>query len=258
MHFACSSAWRFDVTLIFFAQSLFGIAFVIRTFQIFRARALLSTSFVTKTGTIFVSAALFGAFFCAEDILSALFVSCSCVIAAFALLFFSERRQIDALKSEIPYFLDRWILNLRLGLALNPARERALRDHSDAFQTLLRPLFAAQSLNARPETHALLTGALVFELERIQREPHAALARLENLRVSLRKADDFRRRSGHAVRQTRIQAQVMLVLLFALIVFSVRRYGWHRISDLVSAAIVLAALGSLCMYLLARKTKWKI
>jgi hypothetical protein len=173
-------------------------------------------------------------------------------------VFLLERREIDGLKNEIPLFLDRWILNLRLGSAASAARESALREHSTAFQTLLRPVFNVQKANFSRPHHAILPPAFLHEIENLQREPHSALARLENLRQLLRKSAEFRRRSGQAVRQTAIQSAVMLILLFALIVFSLGRYGWQRCGDLILASLALSMAGVLLMFALSRKTKWKI
>jgi hypothetical protein len=244
------------VRLILFVQLVFGILIVIRTIDIFRARALLSASATVKVGIIFVCALAWNAFFCAKDLVLSFFFTLALLGTLAGALFFCERRKIDTLKAEIPVFLDRWILNLRLGSAVSTARDAALREHSENFQTLLRPLFAT-GVQAR-RTHLLLHGALVAELERAHLEPHSALARLENLRAMLRKQSEFRRKSGQAAHQTAIQAGVMLLLLVALTLFTLQRYGWRRCSDLILASVGLSLAGLICMIFLARKTKWKI
>jgi hypothetical protein len=47
-------------------------------------------------------------------------------------------------------------------------------------------------------------------------------------------------------------------MLFALIAFTLRRYRWSQVSDLVTGAVVLSAIGILVMGRLAEKTRWKI
>ena len=241
--------------LFLYLQLAFGFLFVIRTLQIFRARALISTSVVTKTGTGFVCACVMLSFFGARNPIwcsVSLFVCVFCFVSA---LFLLERRQIDSLKQDVPLFLDRWILNLRLGSALTSAREMALKDHSPAFQSLMRPVFATQQTRSH---HALMHFSVLAELERLQLEPHSALARLENLRAYLRKSSEFRRKSGQATRQTAIQSGVMLILLLALMVFTLHRYGWRHSGDLVLEAGALSIFGVTVMYVLSRKTRWKI
>lgn len=244
--------------LILYAQLVFGNLFVIRTLQIFRARALVSTSTVTKTGTAFVCASATLSFFYARNIFQYSGLITGCIFICLALLFVFEHREIAALKNEVPVFIDRWILNLRLGLALPTARDMALRDHSESFQTLLRPVFNTQSSVAPRRRHLLLNAAVLNELERLQLEPHSALSRLENLRFLLRKTTEFRRKSGQATRQTAIQSVVMMILLIALTFFTLHRYGWHRAGDLVLWALFLSAIGVITMYLMARKSKWKV
>jgi hypothetical protein len=246
------------VPLILYLQSVVGILFVIRTLQIFRARALLSTSLVTKTGTAFVSMCVMASFFGAQHPFLASALILSTVFFATLALFLLERREIDGLRAEIPLFLDRWILNLRLGNALASAREAALNEHSNAFQTLMRPVFALQKQHTRRQRHLLVHISVLQELEQLQLEPHSALSRLENLRALLRKLSDFRRKSGQALRQTAIQSSVMTILHFALVIFTLRRYGWKQAGDLVSLSLALSLSGVLIMILLARKTKWKI
>jgi hypothetical protein len=243
------------VKVILYLELAFGILFVIRTLQIFRARALISTSVVTKTGTGFVCVCVCVSFFGAHHPIFCSFALCVCVFVLLSALFLLERRQIDSLKQEVPLFLDRWILNLRLGSALPSAREMALKDHSLAFQSLMRPVFVLQKGRSR---HALMHVSVLAELERLHFEPHAALARLENLRVYLRKSSDFRRKSGQATRQTAIQSTVMMILLLALMVFTLHRYGWKFCGDYVLEAGALSILGVTVMYVLSRKTRWKI
>jgi Flp pilus assembly protein TadB len=247
-----------EVSFILCLQLVFGNLFVIRTLQIFRARALLSQSTVTKTGTVFCALLAIVSIFHARAGVSGTILLSLCIVLCLAVLFLLERRQIDALKAEIPLFLDRWILNLRMGLALPTARESALCEHSPEFRALMKPVFATQTAFVGRRRHGLLPAQLLFELERLQVTPHSALQRLENLRLWLRKSSEFRRKSGQAVRQTLIQSLVMLFLLLALCAWSVRRYTWSRCYDLIIMSWVLYTLGASVMFVLSRKAKWKI
>ena len=247
-----------DVPLILYVQLVFGNLFVIRTLQIFRARALLSTPLVTKTGTAFVCTSFCVTFFCANSVFLSAGLITGCILLTIAALFAFERHEITELKNELPLFLDRWILNLRLGSALPTARELALNDHSEGFKNLLRPLFAARNTLQNRRGHPLMRSKALAELEKLHLEPHSALQRLENLRRHLRKGAEFRRKSGQATRQTAIQSVVMLLLLIALASFTLHRYGWRRSGDLIAGAAFLSVIGVVSMYLMARKTKWKI
>jgi len=249
---------KMGVQMILFAQTLFGSWFVIRTLQVFHARSLVKSSVIKKVGTFFVFIVLSSGFLCAFDA----FLSAICIFATlitnFLLLFTLERRQIDTLKSEFSPFLDRWILNLKLGLAAAHARELALSMHSDGFRSLVHPVFAFETSMNSIQKHVLLSSSVVQELRKISTESHLCLSRLEVMRSNVRKLENFRRKSGHAVRQTRTQAVVMMIMLVALTIFTLLRYGVRPMADLILCAILTSSLGVLIMLTLARKTKWKV
>jgi Flp pilus assembly protein TadB len=245
-----------DVALILFLLSLFGNLSVIRIMRFFRTRALITSSGVTKTGT--------GACACLQVLIISRFhnvmvtlIAMIAVIFLFsAALWMLERRQIDALKTELLSFFDHWILNLRLGESLSSARVAALTTTSRHFRALLEPLFITSSGQA--PHHLLLPSKILVELKQLAISPHAALARLESLREMMRKSDDFRRRSGQAMRQTTIQSLVLVILQIALGVFTVIHYGWNRTSDLILASFLISGCGLVLMRQLARKAKWNI
>lgn len=244
------------VTIILIAISMFGNMSALRLLRVFRSRALISPSLLTKIGTGVCATLTIVIFFCANDILSiaiALFAVITVMILSLNMI---ERRQIDTLKNEVPGFLDRWILNMKLGFSLSAARAAALSESDARFTALLQPLFVASS--STRSAHLILDARLKQELVELSISPHSALQRLEFARANMKKSSEFRRKSGQAVRQTTIQSSVLLILLAALAVFTVHRHGWYRSYDLVSASMLLSAVGIITMRKLARKTKWKI
>lgn len=239
--------------LILFSILVFGQLFVIRTRRIFSDRAMISQNHLTKIGTGTSTSLVLGAFF-----MSPLWASAFAIFVLvffFAILKFMEHRQGEVFRAMIPNFIEAWILNLRLGLAESHAREKALQEMDLRFAKLVRtrlnsPFLRSDSLIFDP--------LLLKELRDIVQTPHLALQKLECLRSNLKRASDFRRRSGQATRQTRIQSLTMLVLLFALSGVATKRYGWSQVGDLVGFAIILASIGIFIIQLLARKTKWRI
>ncbi len=243
---------------ILFAQTLIGIWFVVRTLQIFRARAIIKSSTVINIGTLFVCKIVFIAFFCANYVVSCFILIFLALSSHFLILFIIEHIQILKLKSEFPIFLDRWLLNIKLGHAIAHACELTLRFHSKSFRTLIRPIFSLEETSKAADQHILVSNFIVDELRRSHAEPHFARTRLESLRATLRRNSNFRRKSGQAVRQAQIQAMMMVLMLLALIIFTIYRYGFHKISDLVLISVGLSLIGTFLMFKLARKTKWKV
>jgi hypothetical protein len=239
------------VQFTLFSILLFGQLFVIRTQRSFGERGLISKDHLPKLGVVITASLIIGAFF-----LSSLWAS---AFALSVLLFyrvslhFLERRQCELFRALVPILIDAWILNLRLGIAESHARETALSRMDSGFAKLVRTSLHSPNL---------LTDASVFEplfikeLQNIAQTPHFALERLECLRANLKRTSDFRRKSGQATRQTRIQSLTMLILLLALSLVAIKRYGWSQVGDLVGLAVILASVGLAAIQLVARKTKW--
>lgn len=244
------------VSIILFAISMFGNMSVLRLLRIFRERALISHDHLTKIGTAACALVNLVVFQFAKNIFLLGTGVCGSLTVIYLTLALLERRQIDTLKRELPHFLDRWIMNMKLGNAVSSARDTALLSSPARVRALLLPLFTTTQTPA--QSHLLLDARMIKELTEAAQIPHSALHRLENLREMWRKADIFRRKSGQAVMQTAIQGWVLLFLTLALAVFTVRRYGWSRTSDLILCSFLLSGSGFLVMRRLARKTKWKI
>lgn len=241
--------------LVLFAQSLIGILFVLRTLSVFRARGVIRESVVTNSGTIFV-VLLCLVPLSVSRIPHAAAASALIVIFTFVFCFTLERKLITGTRERVPLFLDAWILEMNLGHSLSAARDAALRAECERFQALMRPVFEARE--GERKTHPLLAASVLRELEQIGSSRHGQLARLEVLRARLRQGAEFRRKSGQAVRQTAIQSVTMLVLLLAMAIYTVNRYGWKETGDLVTSSVLLSTLGVGVMVRLARKSRWKL
>ncbi|HMN67044.1 MAG TPA: hypothetical protein PKC28_00765 [Bdellovibrionales bacterium] len=244
------------MALILFPVSMFGLLSVLRIARGFHSRALISPHALTKIGTGACVIVILLAFLGANRPIVAAFACFASVAALFSALKWLERRQIDALRAEIPIFLDRWILDLRLGNSLTAARDAALRESSDRFSRLLRPFFIGGP--SALDSHPIFDSGTLNEMRALAESAHSALDRLKNLREMIRKTDAFRRKSGQAVRQTAIQAQVLLCLQFALAVYAVHRHGWANVHDVAMISGLLSVCGVFLMRWMAGRVKWKI
>ncbi len=250
------------MTLLLFAQSMFGNMIVIRILLRFRDRSLISTTSLTKIGTAFAALMCFGAIFLlshAQFLLLALIVS---AVVLQLLLKVRENRRIEILVARFPQFLDRWLLNLRTGCANTSARDRALSACDDQFRALIKPLFDAVSTNehtARTDSaHLFLTAHIVHELRAIHSQSHNTVPRLQNLRRYLARESDFRRKSGQALRQASIQSSVLVLMHLALSMFTALRCGIWACADLIALSTLLTIAGVLILRLLARRIRWTI
>lgn len=180
------------------------------------------------------------------------------VIALEFALHYAEKGVIARLQHEFPLFLAKWRLNLRVGIPATMARERALNDSDETFRTLLRPVFGLTDSKHVPVSHAFLNENCLRELIELQKQSHNTVLRLTEVRASLIRESDFRRKSGQALRQAWIQSLVMVALHFALCVFVGFRSGFLRNFDVIAASTVLTAAGAWFLRLIAGRIRWSV
>lgn len=241
------------MNIILFFVSVIGQLFIMRIHRKCLERALISPSLLTKIGTA-SSFTIFLISFFSKSTFGIVLIVLSCILNLLLVQIF-EQRQLQQLRSLFPILIDAWILNLRLGLAESAAREKALDEiHPDFAKMLRTTLFGHFS----SQKNSIISPLISQELESIKNSRHSALPRLENLRANLKRSAEFRRRSGQAIRQTQIQASLMMLLLIAISFLAIRRYGWSQVGDLVGLALILSSLGLLSIQFLTRKRHWKI
>jgi len=243
------------MSLVFPLVLIAGNVFAIRTLQVFRARTVIAESTLTKIGTAWITAVMTSGFLVPRNPLGLLFVLATIFTPTF-LMMWLETSVLRRLSARIPSWLDKWILNLRVGKSISSALEAAFRDEPDAFQSLARPLLRQHHFHH--QRHPLFTFVVAQELARLMRTDHAALARLERLREWVRRDSEFRRKSGLAGRQTRLQALTLLGLQVALAAFMLNRYSWSQCGDLVVISFSLTLISLWIMTRLSQKRLWKV
>jgi len=258
-HVFCSfSGEGGHMTFILLAQTLFGNLIAFRILRRFRNRSLISTTSLTKIGTAFAAAtALASVFLFSSARFMPLFTVCAAIFLI-VMLKVREMRRVSRLENEFPRFLDRWLLNVRTGRAMLPAREQALAACDEQFQLLVRPLFDAKNSVHGAPAHLFLSNYALTELRAVQSESHNTAARLQNLRESLARESDFRRKSGQAMRQAAIQSTVLAFMHVALTGFTAARSGFWANADLMLISTALTLAGMLLLRLLARRIQWSI
>lgn len=257
-HVFCLSIDAEDsLSVILFAQLVIGNVFVLRIARTFHAKKLVNEQTLTKIGTTSLLCVAISGILLAQSLSKCVFAIMFCVFMTFVALFLVQRRQIDALESSFPLFLDRWIMNLKMGMSPTAAKDRALRDESDTSQRILNALFHSEHLQSS-QTDVFLSSEVIEELKSITQVAHQTVTRLEALRQRVRARSDFRRKSGQSLLQARIQSLTMAVLLIAIQILMTHRFGWNRVGDLVLVSFILAVVGAFVMHRLASKKGWKI
>jgi hypothetical protein len=177
--------------------------------------------------------------------------------------FFFQRRLQRRIQSEFPGFIDRILLAMKTGYAFRPAVERALTPQNHAWEKWLLAMIETH-IFLRPNNHATdHSGAFWWheyfrELRILQKNAHHAVARLESLRRKLKVMSEFRRKSGHALLQARIQLWVMTVLYLALLAMTMTQFHLYDHRRLILGSLALFTSGQISFWWLARKRKWKV
>lgn len=164
---------------------------------------------------------------------------------------------------EILPFLNQIILHMRSGKAFRGAMKAAIHEDPvlDGFYKIkFAEIYEAVVFSGQAKIAGLdrPRADLIHALRAADQAPHNCLQRLLNLRRKLQIASDFRRKSGQILLQIRMQAVILSVLYFALLVFTIWQNGTKSFLWLLVGSFSLFATGVAVLSCLGRKVKWKI
>lgn len=237
---------------------MFGILFARRTLLNLHEKNLIRESDVDIGGAIVLAA-----FFCVTDLarnnpiaqMLALTGGCALLLS---LPFLFERRLRIRVQSEFHGFLSKIILEMKSDISFRAAIDKHLAHPTEIWEQWLRSMIESRVFLVAPSADGASWWSIYErELRAAEENPHLALTRLENFRRNLRILSEFRRKSGQALAQARIQMAVMTVLYLALLSITATQFriGEHR--RILSASITLFMAGQMVFWWLGRKRKWK-
>ncbi len=189
-------------------------------------------------------------------------LSATCAIYLSSEIVFKLRLRCR-IHSEFPDFINRIILAMKTGMSFRAATERSLTPASQLWEKwLLTMLESRVFLHQNGVSHdadvPIWWRSQLDELKKIHHSPHHALVRLENLRKKMKVSSDFRRKSGQALLQARIQIVVMTLLYIAVLVLTMNQFQVHRHLRLILISVSLFVGGQFLFWWIARKRKWNI
>jgi hypothetical protein len=146
---------------------------------------------------------------------------------------------------------------MRTGIGFRAAIERNLQPTAQIWQKWLFTMLESRVfLQQTDHLVPVWWRSQLVELQTIHLNPHSALDRLENLRRKMKVIADFRRKSGHALLQARVQLFVMTLLYLALFAATMSQFGFERHRRIILISFLLFIAGQTAFWLLARKRKW--
>ncbi len=244
------------------SQLFFGIVIAHRTLRRLVQKNLLDERRVPAAFLI-VFVFLFLVTFRARSAVGVQTLAFLLLIASLSSCDFIFRRRLESrIHTEFPDFINGLILAMKTGMSFRAAVEKRLSNPGKLWEKWLRALLDSHvflPLNAplQPENRTSFLQAHAEELRHAHENPHHALARLENLRRKLRVSSEFRRKSGQALLQARIQITVMTLLYIALLAITMRQFQIAAHKRLILLSLAMFSAGQIVFWLIARKRTWK-
>lgn len=239
-------------------QSLLGICFFISNLNKIRQKQLIRRTTLTKIGTLYVFYLIFLSFLRPTTHLSVLLTLHT---PCFCLLFFEfslKKYRIYLLKQQICGFLSLILLKMHAGHSFRDSLRLANHENDPFTQRKLQKLieYVVFSQQKVSQSHKFLDD-LAKQLRNIDEQGHSILQSVHNLRKKYEIEDEFRHRSKQALYQTRTQSLIITGLYLASIYFTVNRYPFDMIIDVLMISLCLFSLGFIGTLFLGRNIRWK-
>lgn len=171
------------------------------------------------------------------------------------LRFFLLKRLSQAL---IPFF-DHVILALQAGKSFRQAMNSAIDAQAGWQRNQLRDLYnSITTSEVQIVLRSALLKALQAELVEIDRSQNRCVDQVKALRRQLKLVEDFRRRSGQATEQMKMQAIIVTALYVGLLFFVIKQFGFKNHLPLISFSLFIFVAGLLWIFLIGRRMKWKV
>jgi len=210
-----------------------------------------------------LSALLFVMFFCVTDIarrdpliqMLAVVLCCSVLLILPQLFQLRLKRLIQR---EFPGFLGKVILEMKAGNSFRGAIDKHLSQAEEIWEQWLRSMIESRVfLHTACDISDAWWSKYLQELQAAEENPHMALTRLENFRQKLRVLSEFRRKSGQALAQARIQMVVMTVLYLALLAITMTQFQITSHRRIIFASLGLFGAGQVLFWWIGQKRTWK-
>jgi Flp pilus assembly protein TadB len=245
---------------IAFIITLSGLAFASRIASQSLNDRVLTRRDLTKIGTCYFFS-LVGLLSIAHDSLFSLWVAVflPTMIFVFALVWLKFSRAKK--------FRERFVMALQL-IILKMKSSRSFRtslndviDESDSLMKLrlseIRDIVVFSPQESRDFRNPFVD-LILRELKLVDENPHAAIKRLSVFRDRLKIEDDFRHKSGQALRQVRAQSLIMSGLYLAIAFFIAHSFGFKPYQRLFLISALLFSIGLVWIHIGGRKMKWKV
>lgn len=242
--------------IITMSALMFGVRIIVRAHR----ENIISDHALTKIGTAYFCALIVINHFSSSTISVVWFASFAPLIAL--ILFFevarlTRRRAVYKVFSES---LNHTLLKMKSGKSFRQSFTEVINDMHSSHAQRMREIFDIVVFTQQDKDvfQSQFLTLIVRELRFADQNPHSAITRLQTLRMRIKIEENFRRKSGHALKQVRAQSILMSGLFLAVVCFVVSNFGFTRHQHLILIATTLFACGLFWIYSGGKKLRWKV
>lgn len=232
----------------FAVNFLSAMWFAIRIYHLHRARFTKCVGFLTI---------LIGVMISLRDQTIGIWISALPAPIFLAMIGYKNWHRRKNRDKQLRLLVDSIILEMRAGKSFRSATAKvACSLQDERLSELLKIWLASSQTQSSRGFDRSWWQTVQQELCAIDREAHQALSRMQQWRQRLKLQADFGRRFGQVVVQVRLQALVITVLYFAILLFNLFRGAWNHNSELIMVSFSLFVMGLGLIFRLGRKVKW--
>lgn len=246
--------------LFAFVITMSALMFAVRIIVRARRENILSDHALTKIGTAYFFALILINYFCSSTILVVWFASfapLTALILFFEIARFTRRRAVYKAFSES---LNLTLLKMKSGKSFRQSFAEVIGEMQSSHAQRMREIFDIVVFTQQDKgvLHGRFLTMIVRELQFADQNPHSAITRLQTLRQRIKIEENFRRRSGQALKQVRAQSILMSGLFLAVVCFVVSNFGFTRHQHLILVAVTLFSVGLFWIHRGGKKLRWKV
>ncbi|WP_157865741.1 hypothetical protein AB1A81_17440 [Bdellovibrio bacteriovorus] len=244
--------------LIVFSISLFGHALVHRIFSSVARDFAFSQHWVRSFSIMNLVVICFLTVAASTPTLLWLFIGILLITLKFfpaILRFFLIRR----LRSALIPLLDCMILGLQTGKSFRASFLSAVESQSGWVRVqMFEVLHSLQFTESGIAVKSALLADFLSEMRTIDQSQTRCVEQVKALRRHYKMLEDFRRRSGQASQQIKMQAIIVTALYLALFVFVIMQFGFEKHRNLLFGSGLVFIAGLVFIFYVGRRMKWTV
>ncbi|MFZ4403118.1 MAG: hypothetical protein ACOYOK_03370 [Pseudobdellovibrionaceae bacterium] len=155
--------------------------------------------------------------------------------------------------------LDQILLSLQSGKDFKFSVREAIDFQPQGLRLLLNDIYIEIFLNEKSNMEVKNRIQSFFvELKEIAYLQTKVAENIRHYRSQLRLQEKFRHKSGQITLQARIQAGLMAMLYFSLLIFVINYFEWHQHKKIIVGSFICFVVGQTLILNIGRSYKWKM